>query len=127
MSDMMDLDSSPTSTDVTSKAVETQRIISTGTVWVAAAMIAPGLVLGPLLAAGWRPTDLPTVAGFAFWLGTVAAAIGLALLVWAACPVLGFPLEEAYRQKIHSMRIGIVVNLAGMALAGLALLFSPVS
>lgn len=104
---------------------ETDRIIRTGTIWTAAAVVTPALGLGPLLAAGWRPSDLPVVLAVAWWIGAVAAAAGLALLVWAGCPVLGFRLEQAYRQKVHSIRIGIVLNLSGMALAGLAVLLSP--
>lgn len=110
---------------VVSKAAETQRIMRTGTIWTAAAVIAPGLVLGPLLAAGWRPSELPVFAAGLFWLGTVVAAGGIALLVWAGCPVLGFALDDAYTQKVFSIRVGIVLALSGMAVAGLALLFSP--
>ncbi|MGT2424886.1 hypothetical protein [Amnibacterium kyonggiense] len=105
--------------------VETDRIMRTGTVWLAAAILAPGLVLGPLLGSGWRPAALPIDFAIAWWLGAVAAAGGVALLVWAGCPVLGFRLEQAYRQKVASIRIGIVLNLSGMALAGLALLLAP--
>ena len=54
---------------------ELKRIMRTGTIWTAAAVIAPGLVLGPLLAAGWRPSELPVFAAGLFWLGTVVAAL----------------------------------------------------
>ncbi|WP_382307152.1 hypothetical protein [Herbiconiux sp. UC225_62] len=111
--------------DVTSRAVEIQRIMRTGTIWTAAGSIAPGLILGPLLASGWRPTELPLLGATAWWVGVLAAAIGLALLVWAGCPVLAFGLDEAYTQKVLSIRVGIVLNLSGMALAGLAVLLSP--
>jgi len=121
MSDLLDM----RSLDVESRAVETQRIIRTGTVWLAAAVLAPVIGLGPLVAAGWRPFDLPLLAQLAFWLGTVAAALGVAALVWAGCPVLGFRLADAYRQKVACIRVGIVVNLSGMALCGLAILLSP--
>ena len=109
-----------------SAVAETARIIRTGTVWVATAVLSPALALGPLLAAGWRPAQLPLFAALVWWLGAVAAAVGLALLIWAACPVLGFPLEQAHPQKIFSIRVGVVMNVGGMALAGLALLLSPV-
>jgi hypothetical protein len=65
-------------------------------------------------------------AAIVWWLGAVAAGLGLALLIWAACPVLGFPLEQAHTQKIFSIRVGIVLNAGGMALAGLAVLLAPV-
>jgi hypothetical protein len=37
----------------------------------------------------------------------------------------GFRLAEAYRQKVVCIRVGIVLNLSGMTLAGLAILLSP--
>ena len=96
-----------------------------GTIWTAAGVIAPALLLGPMLAAGWRPAELPLIAAIVWWLGAIAAALGLALLVWAACPVLAFALPDAYKQKVFSIRVGIVVNLSGIVLAGLAVLLSP--
>ncbi|MGN6446292.1 hypothetical protein [Amnibacterium sp.] len=113
--------------EMESMPVETARIIRTGTVWTAAAMLAPALGLGPLLAGGWRPGAMPIVFAAAWWLGALVAAAGLALLVWAGCPVLGFRLAQAYRQKVVSIRVGIVLNLSGMTLAGLAILLAPVS
>lgn len=105
--------------------VEIRRIMRTGTVWSATGVLAPALGLGPLLASGWRPVELPLVLAAGWWVGAVAAALGLALLIWAACPVLAFPLEQAYRQKVHCIRIGIVLNVAGMAVAGFAVLLAP--
>ena len=109
-----------------SPEAETARIIRTGTIWLAAAVVAPAVALGPLLASGWRPSHLPLPAAIIWWIGAVAAGLGTALLVWAACPVLGFPLEQAHPQKIFSIRVGIVMYLSGIAVAGLALLLSPV-
>src|SRR5437763_15615873 len=79
--------------------VETARIIRTGSLWTAAAMVVPALGLGPLVAGGWRPDALPVDLAVVWWIGALAAAGGLALLIWAGCPVLGFRLEQAYRQK----------------------------
>lgn len=103
---------------------ETDRIIRTGTTWTAAAMITPALILGPLLSSGWRPSHLPLPAAVFWWIGVIAAVVGVALLVWAGCPVLGFPLAQANSQKVFSIRVGIVLDVSGMALAGLALLLS---
>ncbi|HEY4152627.1 MAG TPA: hypothetical protein VGM38_04840 [Pseudolysinimonas sp.] len=101
---------------------ETDRIIRTGTIWTAAAVIAPALILGPLMAAGWRPDQLPGFGEVFWWIGAIGAAVGVALLIWAGCPVLGFPLAQANAQKIFSIRVGIVLNVSGMALSGMALL-----
>jgi hypothetical protein len=108
-----------------SPEAETARIIRTGTIWLAAAVVAPAVALGPLLASGWRPSHLPLPAAIIWWIGAVAAGLATALLVWAACPVLGFPLEQAHPQKIFSIRVGIVMYLSGITVAGLALLLSP--
>ncbi|HEY0373525.1 MAG TPA: hypothetical protein VGC94_01945 [Amnibacterium sp.] len=105
--------------------VETARIIRTGTLWTAGAMLVPPLGLGPLLAAGWRPGTMPAPIADVWWIGALAAAAGLALLIWAGCPVLGFRLEQAYRQKVASIRVGIVLNVSGTVLAGLAILIGP--
>ena len=120
MSDLIDV----RQIDVASRAVEIQRIIRSATLWTAAGVLAPVIGLGPLLASGWRPTDLGVVAEVTFWIGAIAAGVGLASLVWAGCPVLGFTLENAYRQKVICIHIGIVVNLVGMALCGFAVLLS---
>jgi uncharacterized membrane protein YbhN (UPF0104 family) len=103
---------------------ETDRIIRTGTTWTAAAIIAPALILGPLLGTGWRPSQLALPISVFWWIGVIAAAVGVALLIWAGCPVLGFPLAQANAQKVFSIRVGIVLDVSGMALAGLALLLS---
>lgn len=108
-----------------SAAAETGRIIRTGTVWTAAAVLAPAAGLGPLVASGWRPSVLPPLLDAAWWVGAVAASAGLALLVWAGCPVLGFRLPDADRQKVFSVRVGICTNLAGLAVIALAVLLSP--
>lgn len=110
--------------DVASRAVEIHRIIRTGTIWTAAGVLAPAIGLGPLLASGWRPDDIGGGAETVFWIGVIAAAVGLASLIWAGCPVLGFTVEGAYRQKVICIHIGVVLNVAGMAVAGLMILLS---
>jgi hypothetical protein len=110
---------------VDSRPVEIVRIMRTGAVWAAAGIVAPAAGLGPLLASGWRPADLPPLAAAIFWVGTVAAILGLAALIWAGCPALGFPLDQAYVQKVFSIRVGIVLHTSGLTLAALALLLSP--
>jgi hypothetical protein len=110
---------------VDSVPVETARIMRTGSLWTAAGVVTPAVGLGPLLASGWRPAALPVELAVAWWLGALAAAAGLALLIWAGCPVLAYTLDRAYRQKVASIRIGIVLNVSGMVLAGAAVLLAP--
>ena len=104
---------------------EIERIVRSATVWTATGVLTPAVGLGPLLASGWRPTDLPVDLAIVWWFGAVVAAAGLGLLVWAGCPALGTDLESAYRQKMQSVRFGIVLNIAGMAIVGIAVLLSP--
>ncbi|MFD1723062.1 hypothetical protein [Amnibacterium endophyticum] len=68
---------------------------------------------------------LPVPLDVAWWAGAVVASAGLALLVWAGCPVLGFRLPDADRQKVFSIRVGVVLNLSGLAVVALAVLLSP--
>ena len=110
---------------VDSVPVEVQRIMRTGTIWTAAGVLAPVIGLGPLVAAGWRPADLAGGVELVFWIGTLVATAGLGLLMWAGCPVMAYTVDQAYTQKKHSIRIGICMNLAGMALVGLVVLLSP--
>ena len=113
--------------DLESVEAETERIMRTGTTWLSAVVIAAALLLGPSVAAGWRPTQLPVPLDAAWCLGALAASVGIALLVWAGCPVMGFALEQAHRQKVFSIRVGIVMSLSGIAFAGLVVLLAPVS
>jgi uncharacterized membrane protein YbhN (UPF0104 family) len=111
--------------DLESVEVETARIMRTGTIWLGAVIVAAALLLGPSVAAGWRPGQLAVPFDVGWWLGATAAAFGIGLLVWAGCPVMGFPLAEAHRQKVPSIRIGIVLSLSGIAFAGLMVLLAP--
>lgn len=115
-----------TEEDVGSVPVEIQRIMHTGVIWLAAVMVSTSLLLGPAVAAGWRPTELPTIAAIPWWLGAVAATLGAAALLWAGCPVMAYSLEDAYHQKVFCIRVGSVLSMSGMALAGFVVLLSPV-
>jgi hypothetical protein len=104
---------------------EIERIVRSATIWTATGVLAPAVAVGPLLASGWRPGGLPADLAILWWSGVVVASIGLGLLIWAGCPALGTDLHSAYRQKMQSVRFGIVVNVAGLAISGLAVLLSP--
>jgi hypothetical protein len=114
----------PDTTDLESPEVETERIMRTGPIWLAAVTISAALLLGPSVAAGWRPSDLPAPFDAAWWFSAMIATVGVGLLVWAGCPVPAFTLERAHRQKVFSIRVGIVLSLGGMVLAGLAVLLA---
>lgn len=104
---------------------EIERIVRSATTWTAMGVLAPAIVLGPLLASGWRPTLLTPGLAVTWWAGAGMAAAGLGLLVWAGCPALGDDLASAYRQKMQSVRFGIVLNIVGLAAAALAVALSP--
>ena len=123
MTDLQTLERS----DLESVESETERIMRTGALWLAAVVISATLLLGPSAAAGWRPDQLPIPFDAAWWLGALAASVGIGLLVWAGCPVMGFALEQAHRQKVVSIRVGIVLGLSGIAFAGLAALLAPIA
>lgn len=105
-----------------SMPVELRRIMTTGTVWFAAAIIAVGLPLAGLLASGWRPHDLPLIAAAVWWVGSALTMIGIAGFAWAGCPVLAWPAPIAYRQKSISIRGGVGLFFAGTVLTAVAVL-----
>ncbi|MEP6478807.1 MAG: hypothetical protein ABJB03_05415 [Rhodoglobus sp.] len=105
---------------------ELRRIVFTGTIWFAAAIIASGIPLAGLLAAGWRPADMPMVPEIVWWVGAALALIGVAGLGWAGCPVLAWALPIAERQKSICIRGGVGLYLIGTVAAGVAILSVPV-
>jgi len=104
---------------------EVERIIRTGTIWFAAAIVATTIALGSLLSSGWRPSRLPEPEAALFWIGAALAVASLAALAWAGCPVLGATLKDAARQKVMSIRGGVVLLIASTTFASLAVLLSP--
>lgn len=104
---------------------ELRRIVFTGTIWFAAAIVAAGVPLSGLLSAGWRPSDLPPAAEVVWWLGAALALIGTAGFGWAGCPVLAWGLPVADWQKSISIRGGVALFLIGTVAASVAVLASP--
>lgn len=111
--------------NVSSPASELRRIDFTGTIWFAATIIATTAPLGMMLAAGWHPSDLIPVLAVVWWFGATAIVVGIASLAWAGCPVVGFSLEEADRQKSFCIRAGVILYLGGTVAAIFALLINP--
>lgn len=114
-------------TEFESAEAETARIITSGTIWLGAIVVTAALLLGPAVASGWRPADLPLQQHVVWWFGAIVSGAGVASLVWAGCPTLGYPVAQAWVQKRICIRVGIVASLAGIALAGLAVLLAPVA
>lgn len=104
---------------------ELRRIVFTGTIWFAAAIVAAGVPLSGLLSAGWRPSDLPPAAEVVWWVGAALALIGTAGFGWAGCPVLAWGLPVADWQKSISIRGGVALFLIGTVAASVAVLASP--
>lgn len=102
--------------------VELRRIMTTGTTWFAAAIIAVGVPLAGLLASGWRPHDMPLIAAAVWWLGSALIMLAIAGFAWAGCPVLAWPAPVAYRQKSICIRGGVGLYFAGTVLAAVAVL-----
>lgn len=53
----------PDPTDLDSPEVETERIMRTGPTWLGVVTITAAILLGPSVAAGWRPADLRAPIG----------------------------------------------------------------
>jgi hypothetical protein len=108
------------------RAAELRRIDFTGTIWFGAGLIAAAITVGGLLGTGWRPADLPAGPDQAlWWTGTALGAAGLAGLAWAGCPVLGFDVATADRQKAFTIRAGLAAFAIGGALATVIVLATP--
>ncbi|RCK68917.1 hypothetical protein DT076_13440 [Desertihabitans brevis] len=103
---------------------ELTRIGFSGTLWFAAALLAAAIGLAGLLAGGWRPAGLPTLAAVGFWVGAGAQLLGLGGLAWAGCPVIGLDRERADKNKSLVVRAGVIAFVLGGALASLAVLLS---
>jgi hypothetical protein len=96
-----------------------------GTIWFAGALIASALPLAGLLAAGWRPADLPAFNETLWWIGAALIAVALFGLAYAGCPVLGKPFAQELRLKNLAVQGGLVLFGLGSAVSLLAVLLAP--
>jgi hypothetical protein len=99
-----------------------RHVVSTGSIWFAAAAVTAAVGTTGLLAAGWRPGDLPALAEVAWWAGAVLVVLGSFGLAWAGCPVVTDDPGSAAARKSLSIRAGLVAFLAGMVVSALAVL-----
>lgn len=99
-----------------------QRIMTTGTVWFAAAVGAIALVLGPLLSSGWRPAELSNGLELLWWVGALLVGASVGLIGWSGCPILEVDVPTADRNKTRTMQIGTFSFIVGSAVAVAAVL-----
>lgn len=102
-----------------------QRIMWTGTAWFVGAAGSVALVLGLLLASGWRPAVLPPALGAIFWVGAVLMALSMGLLGWSGCPILEVSVPVADRNKTRTMQIGTFLYIISGAICLFAILMGP--
>lgn len=102
-----------------------QRIMSTGTVWFAAAIGSVAAFTGLLLASGWRPAILSAGLGTLWWAGSASVALSIGLIGWSGCPILETSVPVASRNKSFTMQVGTALFIVGSAAAILAVLLGP--
>lgn len=102
-----------------------QRIMSTGTVWFAAAVGSVAIVLGLLLSSGWRPALLVGGARVLFWVSSTVLALSVGLIGWSGCPILEVDVPTASRNKSRTMQLGTMLFILGGIGALFAVLLGP--
>jgi hypothetical protein len=102
-----------------------RRIMVTGTVWFASALLAVAVVAGPLLASGWRPALLTGWIAVLWWLGAVVVALSLGLIGWSGCPILEVDVPTADRNKTRTMQLGTLCLIVGGTATMFAVLLGP--
>ena len=107
--------------------VNVQRIMRTGTVWFAAAVVGIAIVLGLLLSSGWRPASLPTDAQALWWIASTIVVLSVGLIGWSGCPILEVDVPTASRNKSRTMQLGTMLFIVGSAGALFAILLGPAS
>lgn len=110
---------------MTSDEEEVKRIIFSGTVWFGASIIAVAVPFAGLLVSGWRPSALPEPLAILWWIGCAVVALGIFCFAWSGCPVLEVDVPTSDRNKIVTIRSGVVLFLLGSAAAFLAVLLGP--
>src|SRR5262245_52829565 len=104
-----------------------RRIMVTGTAWFAAAILALGLVAGPRLACGCRPSLLTGGVEVLWWIGVTVVALSLGLIGWSGCPILEVDVPTADRNKTRTMQLGVLFFILGGTASMLAILLGPAS
>jgi hypothetical protein len=111
--------------DLMSPATNVQRIMWTGTIWFAAAVISTGLALGLLLSSGWRPALLSGGLAIVWWVGSALVVLSIGLIGWSGCPILEVDVPTADHNKTRTMQLGTLFFIVGSATTMLAVLLGP--
>jgi hypothetical protein len=108
-----------------SPATNVQRIMWTGTIWFATAVISTGLALGLLLSSGWRPALLSGGLAIVWWVGSALVVVSIGFIGWSGCPILEVDVPTADHNKTRTMQLGTLFFIAGGATTMLAVLLGP--
>jgi len=111
--------------DLMAPARNVRRIMVTGTVWFAFALLAVAIVAGSLLASGWRPALLTGGIAVLWWIGAVVVALSLGLIGWSGCPILEVDVPTADRNKTRTMQLGTMLFILGGTATLFAVLLGP--
>lgn len=109
---------------LTSVTAQLKRMDFSGGLWFAASIIASVIPVALLVSSGWRPADLPGPEAAMWWFGSLLTLLAVCAFGWGGCPAYAFTPEVALRQKIYSMRAGVVLFIAGGTLSMFAVLVS---
>jgi hypothetical protein len=102
-----------------------QRIMWTGTAWFVGATGTVAIVLGLLLASGWRPALLSTGLAVIWWIGAGLTALSIGLIGWSGCPILEVSVPVADRNKTRTMQLGTLLYIVGGVVSLFAVLVGP--
>jgi hypothetical protein len=112
-------------TDLMSPDTNVQRIMWTGTIWFAVAVVSTSVSLGFLLSSGWRPAVLSAGLAVLWWFGSALVVASIRLIGWSGCPILEVDVPTADHNKTRTMQLGTLFFILGGAATMLAVLLGP--
>jgi hypothetical protein len=112
-------------TDLMSPDTNVQRIMWTGTIWFAVAVVSTAVSLGFLLSSGWRPAVLSAGLAALWWFGSALVVASIGLIGWSGCPILEVDVPTADHNKTRTMQLGTLFFILGGAATMLAVLLGP--